>query len=54
MIDPVASVLFCAPVTADYTVVNGRYIVKEGHITTLDLPNVIAQCNRAALRVVNG
>lgn len=54
MIDPVASVLFCAPVTADYTVVNGRYIVKEGHVTTLDLPNVIAKCNRAAAKVVNG
>ena len=54
MIDPVASLLFCAPVTADYTVINGRYIVKEGHVTTLDLPNVMAQCNRAALKVVNG
>ena len=54
MIDPVASVLFGAPVTADYTVVNGRTIVKDGRITTLDLPKVIAQCNRAAMRVVNG
>jgi len=54
MIDPVASVLFCAPSNADYTVINGRYIVKEGHITTMDLPNVIAKCNRAALKVVTG
>jgi len=54
MIDPVASVLFCAPVTADYTVINGRYIVKQGQLTTLDLPKVVAQCNRAAARVVNG
>jgi cytosine/adenosine deaminase-related metal-dependent hydrolase len=54
MIDPVASLVFCAPVTADYTVINGRYIVKNGHITTLDLPNVLAQCNRASLKVVNG
>ena len=54
MIDPVASVLFCAPVAADYTVINGRTIVKEGQITTLDLPNVIARCNRASLRIVNG
>lgn len=54
MIDPVAAVLFCAPVTSDYTVINGRSIVKEGRITTVDLPKVIAQCNRAAMRVVNG
>lgn len=54
MIDPVASAVFCAPANADYTVINGRYIVKEGHITTMDLPNVIAKCNHAALKVVNG
>jgi acetylornithine deacetylase/succinyl-diaminopimelate desuccinylase-like protein len=54
MIDPVASALFCAPVTANYTVINGRFIVKEGHITTLDLPNIIAKCNKAAARIVNG
>ena len=54
MIDPVASALFCAPVTANYTVINGRSIVKEGHITTLDLPNIIAKCNKAAARIVNG
>jgi cytosine/adenosine deaminase-related metal-dependent hydrolase len=54
MIDPVASVLFCAPAGAAYTVINGRYIVKDGHITTLDLPNVIAKCNKAAARVISG
>ena len=54
MIDPVASIVFCAPATVDYTVVNGRYVVKEGHMTTLDLPKVIADCNRAAANVVNG
>ena len=54
MIDPVASVIFCAPVAASHTVVNGRYIVKDGRVTTVDLPKVIASCNKAALRVVNG
>lgn len=54
MIDPVAALVFCAPASAHYTVINGRYIVKEGHVTTVDLPNVIAQCNRAAFKVVSG
>jgi len=54
MIDPVASVLFCAPAGSAYTVINGRCIVKDGHVTTLDLPNVIAKCNKAAARVVRG
>ena len=54
MSDPVASLVFCAPVRAAYTVINGRTIVKEGRITSLDLPGVMSQCNRAALRVING
>ena len=54
MVDPVASLLFCQSAPAAYTVVNGRYIVKEGRMTTIDLPKVIAQTNKAAMRVVNG
>jgi 8-oxoguanine deaminase len=54
MIDPVAAVVFCAPTTVDYTVVNGRYIVKDGHMTSLDLTKVIAKCNSAAAKMING
>lgn len=33
--DPVASVVFCAPQRAHYTVVGGRLIVDKGEIATL-------------------
>ena len=36
--DPVAAVVFCAPTPAVHTVVNGRLIVDQGQLTTLDLP----------------
>jgi cytosine/adenosine deaminase-related metal-dependent hydrolase len=50
--DPPAAVVFCAPVQADYTVVGGQYVVKEGHLVTLDLPRLVEAQNRASLRLV--
>ena len=48
MHDPVAAAVFCAPQKADYTVIDGRVIVRDGHLTTIDLPRVIEQQNRIA------
>lgn len=44
--DPVAAVLFCAPQNARHTVINGRTVVEDGRITTLDMEPVIAAHNR--------
>jgi 8-oxoguanine deaminase len=52
--DPVAAVIFCAPVQADYTVVGGKFVVKEGQIVTVDLPRLIEQHNKAAKRLLSG
>jgi cytosine/adenosine deaminase-related metal-dependent hydrolase len=52
--DPVAAVLFCAPVLVDYTVVGGKFIVKEGQLTTVDLPVLIEQHNKSANRLMEG
>ena len=35
--DPVAALLFCHPQNVDWSVINGRIIVEDGHLTTLDL-----------------
>ena len=50
--DPVAAVVFCAPVKADYTVVGGKFVVKAGELVTLDLPRQVEIHNRAARRLV--
>ena len=50
--DPVAAVVFCAPVHADHTVVGGRFVVKDGQLVTLDLPNLLRRHNAAARRLV--
>jgi len=50
--DPVAAVVFCAPVRVDYTVVGGKYIVKEGQLVTLDTHRLVEQHNQAARRLL--
>jgi cytosine/adenosine deaminase-related metal-dependent hydrolase len=46
--DPVAALAFCDPVPAAYTIVNGRVVVREGRLTTVDLPDLVARHNRLA------
>jgi cytosine/adenosine deaminase-related metal-dependent hydrolase len=52
--DPVSAVIFCAPVRADYTFIEGRAVVTEGRLTTIDLPVLVQTQNRAARRLLNG
>jgi len=52
--DPVAAVLFCSPQKVDFTIVGGKFIVRDGHMTTVDVPNLVREHNRAAARLLNG
>ncbi len=52
--DPLAALVFCAPVQADYTAVGGKLVVKAGQLTTLDLPVLIEQHNQAARTLLEG
>ncbi|MFN4292667.1 MAG: amidohydrolase family protein, partial [Thermoflexales bacterium] len=52
--DPVAALVFCASANVAYSVVNGRVIVREGQITTLDLPRLLERHNALARMLVNG
>ena len=54
MHDPVAATVFCAPVKVDYTVVGGNFVVKEGQLTTVELPALVEEHNKAAARLLNG
>ena len=49
--DPVASLLLCASPQAAYTVVNGRVVVREGHLTTVDLGPLVERHNRLAIEL---
>lgn len=52
--DPVAALVFCQPQRANYTVVHGRVIVRDGVLQTLDLPRLIERHNRASQRLLQG
>jgi cytosine/adenosine deaminase-related metal-dependent hydrolase len=51
--DPVSAVVFCQPTRVDYTVVNGRVIVKEGQLVTVDEGKLIEKHNKASKRLLN-
>jgi 8-oxoguanine deaminase len=50
--DPIAALVFCAPSTVDYSVINGRVVVREGQLTTLELQPVLARHNALAHKLV--
>jgi cytosine/adenosine deaminase-related metal-dependent hydrolase len=49
--DPVGSLLLCTSPQADYTVVNGKVVVREGHLVTVDLGPLMERHNRLALQL---
>ncbi|RME08793.1 MAG: 8-oxoguanine deaminase, partial [Anaerolineae bacterium] len=50
--DPVAAVVFDQPVRVDYTVVGGKFVVKEGQLVTVDEGRLIETHNRLARELV--
>ncbi len=46
--DPVASLVLCASPQAAFTVVNGRVVVREGRLATLELEPLLERHNRLA------
>lgn len=50
--DPLAALVFCAPAQVSHSVINGRQVVKDGQLVTVDLPRVIERHNRLAHQLV--
>jgi 8-oxoguanine deaminase len=50
--DPVAAAVFCQPVKADFTVVGGKFVVRDGQLVTLDEHQLVEKHNRAAKRLL--
>lgn len=49
--DPVGALLLCASSQADYTIVNGRVVVRRGQLTTVDLGPLVERHNALALQL---
>ena len=52
--DVVAALIFCRSQNVDLSVINGRIVVKEGVLQTLDLPVLVEQHNAISRRLVRG
>jgi len=52
--DPVAALLLCASPQAAFTVVDGRVVVREGRLATLDLGPLVEHHNRLAVTLARG
>jgi len=52
--DPLAALLLCASPQVAWSIVDGRVLVREGQLTTLDLGPLLERHNRLALALVNG
>jgi len=51
--DPVAALMLCGPSRARHLFVEGRQIVEDGQVTSIDLPRVIEDQNRLARRLAD-
>lgn len=52
--DPLAALVFCAPRSVDLAVIDGRVVVEEGRIVTLDMAPVVRRHNALARAMVRG
>jgi len=52
--DPVAALLLCQPRDVDLSVINGRVVVEEGRLATLDLEPVLRRHNEISRAMIRG
>lgn len=52
--DPLAALLFCAPRRARDVFVQGRQVVEQGRLTTIDLPAVLQRHRELAVQMARG
>ena len=49
--DPLGALLLCASDNADYMIVNGRVIVREGQLTSVDINKLVEKHNKLAVKL---
>ena len=51
--DPVASLVFCGPGKANYTIINGKIIVSEGQLATIPMEKLIHEHTKLSHNLIN-
>jgi cytosine/adenosine deaminase-related metal-dependent hydrolase len=52
--DPPSAIVFCAPQRVDLSVINGKIVVEDGELRTLDVGRVIERHNAISKKLING
>jgi 8-oxoguanine deaminase len=52
--DPVAALVFATPAYVNWSIINGKIVVRNGHLDTVNLPKLVARHNQLAQQLVNG
>jgi cytosine/adenosine deaminase-related metal-dependent hydrolase len=52
--DPVAAVIFCTSTNVDWSMINGKVVVQDSRLATVDIEPVVERHNRIARKMVNG
>ncbi len=52
--DPLAALVFCQPAQVDQSIINGRVVVEDSALNTVDLPALIEKHNSLSARLING
>ena len=51
--DPVAALVFCAPPRVSISVINGRVVIRDGELATVELPPLLERHNRFARELID-
>jgi cytosine/adenosine deaminase-related metal-dependent hydrolase len=52
--DPVAALVFCTPQNVAYSIINGKVVVRDGQLCTIDLPVIVERHNKLASQLAIG
>ena len=51
--DPVASLVFCGPSKANYTIINGKIVVSEGQLTSISMEKLVHEHSKLSRDLIN-
>jgi cytosine/adenosine deaminase-related metal-dependent hydrolase len=52
--DPVAALVFCTPSNVTHSIINGKVVVRDGQLCTIDLPVIVERHNKLASQLAIG
>ena len=51
--DPIAALIFCGPVKPRHTIINGKLVVRDGQLTTMNLQELMQRHRKFSIDLVN-